>query len=82
MRSAYGTEPVIQPTLGGSLPDAVWTRTMKTPSVMVPYANADENNRSPNENLVVDRFFDGIRCTCGLLSRLGAMKKRTAPIKT
>jgi len=44
---------------------------MGTPSVMVPYANADENNHSPNENLEVDRFFDGIRCTCSVLSHLG-----------
>jgi acetylornithine deacetylase/succinyl-diaminopimelate desuccinylase-like protein len=75
VRSAYNTEPVIQPTLGGSLPDAIWTRTMGIPSVMVPYANADESNHSPNENLVVERFFDGIRCTCCVLSGLGGMKK-------
>ncbi len=74
VRSAYGSEPVIMPTLGGSLPDAVWTRTMATPSVMVPYANADENNHSPNENLVIECFFDGIRCSCSVLSRLGTVK--------
>ena len=74
VRSAYGTEPIIQPTLGGSLPDSVWTKIMGTPSVMVPYANADESNHSPNENLVAELFFDGIRCTCSVLARLGAMK--------
>jgi hypothetical protein len=51
---------------------------MKTPSVMVPYANADENNHSPNENLVVDRFFEGIRCTCSVLSGLGIMNNKSS----
>lgn len=71
VRDAYGTEPIIQPSLGGSLPDYVWTKILRVPSIIVPYANADENNHSPNENLEIDKFLNGIRCTCSVLAALG-----------
>ncbi len=72
---AYGETPILQPSLGGSLPDYVWTKILKVPSVVVPYANADECNHAPNENLEVDKFFKGIRCSCSVLSALGRMKR-------
>jgi acetylornithine deacetylase/succinyl-diaminopimelate desuccinylase-like protein len=75
VEEAYGEEPILQPSLGGSLPDYVWTKILKVPSVVVPYANADESNHAPNENLEVDKFFKGIRCSCSVLSALGKMKK-------
>jgi len=70
VREAYGVEPMVQPSLGGSLPDYVWTRTLGVPSVLVPYANADENNHAPNENLDLENFYAGIKCTLCLLDRL------------
>jgi acetylornithine deacetylase/succinyl-diaminopimelate desuccinylase-like protein len=72
---AYGEAPILQPSLGGSLPDYVWTKILNVPSVVVPYANADESNHAPNENLEVDKFFKGIRCSCSVLSALGRMKR-------
>jgi acetylornithine deacetylase/succinyl-diaminopimelate desuccinylase-like protein len=72
---AYGESPILQPSLGGSLPDYVWTKILNVPSVVVPYANADESNHAPNENLEVDKFFKGIRCSCSVLSTLGRMKR-------
>ena len=73
MRRAYGVEPVIQPSLGASLPDAVWTRTLGVPSVIVPYANADESNHAPNENLDLEKFYAGIKCSLSVLETLGKM---------
>jgi acetylornithine deacetylase/succinyl-diaminopimelate desuccinylase-like protein len=73
VRRAYGVEPVIQPSLGASLPDAVWTRTLGLPSVLVPYANADESNHAPNENLDLEKFYAGIRCSLSVLETLGKM---------
>lgn len=71
VKDAYQTEPVLQPSLGGSLPDYVWTKLLKLPSVVVPYANFDEANHSPNENMGVENFFNGIKCTCHVLEYLG-----------
>jgi hypothetical protein len=40
------------------------------PSFIVPYANADERNRAPNENIEVARFYAGIRTAASLLAYL------------
>ncbi len=71
VREAYGEEPLVMPSLGGSLPDYVWTGILGVPSVVVPYANHDEDNHAPNENIALDRFFSGIRCTATVLKELG-----------
>lgn len=72
---AFQQEPLIQPSLGGSLPDYVWTKILKTPSIIVPYANFDQRNHSPNENIKVDYFFNGIKCTCHVIHALGEHAK-------
>lgn len=71
---AYGHEPVVMPSLGGSLPDYVWTGLLGVPSIVVPYANPDEDNHAPNENMALDCFYNGIRCTAAVLAELGKLK--------
>ncbi len=71
--AAQGEEPLIVPALGGSLPDYVFTKILAIPAFGVPYANPDEANHAPNENLEVERFFAGIRTGAAVLSQLGAM---------
>jgi acetylornithine deacetylase/succinyl-diaminopimelate desuccinylase-like protein len=70
VRQARGQEPVITPSAGGSLPDCVWTKTLGVPSVLVPYANHDEANHSPNENLTLDAFYGGIETSIHLFAAL------------
>lgn len=73
VREARGAEPVAT-VLGGTLPDYVFTRILGSPSVIVPYANHDEHNHAPNENLRLDLFDAGVRTTLHLfdtLSRFG-----------
>jgi hypothetical protein len=60
--------------MGGSLPDYVFTKILGIPDFTVPYANADENNHAPNENLEVELFIRGIKCGAAMLSCLGEMK--------
>jgi acetylornithine deacetylase/succinyl-diaminopimelate desuccinylase-like protein len=69
---AQGEDPLIVPALGGSLPDYVFTRILGIPAFGVPYANPDEANHAPNENLEVERFFAGIRTGAAILAQLGA----------
>ena len=66
----FGTEPVDVPLVGGSLPSAVWPQVLGVPSLTVPYGNADQANHSPNENMIVERFFAGIRTSAALLAEL------------
>ena len=68
---AQGVEPLLVPSAGGSLPDYVFTKILGTHAFVVPYANADEANHAPNENLKLDCFINGIRTGAALLSRLG-----------
>lgn len=72
--AARGVEPLLYPTVGGSLPDYVFTKILGLPAFVVPYANADEANHAPNENLELVRFIDGIRTGAALLSELGKLK--------
>lgn len=65
----WDTDPILKPTLGGSLPTASFACHLNIPVVIVPYANSDENNHSPDENLALDCFANGIRTTVALLNR-------------
>jgi acetylornithine deacetylase/succinyl-diaminopimelate desuccinylase-like protein len=73
VEKGFGRKAYIQPSMGGSLPDAVWTKILGAPSVVVPYANADEANHSPNENLVIENFYDGILSTCFVIDALSEL---------
>jgi acetylornithine deacetylase/succinyl-diaminopimelate desuccinylase-like protein len=73
--AAQGTAPLLVPALGASLPNYVFTKTLGIPAFDVPYANPDESNHAPNENLEVARFFMGIKTGAAMLSYLGALSK-------
>jgi acetylornithine deacetylase/succinyl-diaminopimelate desuccinylase-like protein len=75
--AAQGAEPLLMPAMGGSLPDYVWTKTLGVPAFVVPYANADEANHAPNENLEIERFFMGIKTGAAMLAYLGAIEPKT-----
>jgi acetylornithine deacetylase/succinyl-diaminopimelate desuccinylase-like protein len=71
--AARGVEPLLYPVMGGSLPDYVFTKILGVPAFVIPYANADEANHAPNENLEVDLFISGIRAGAAVLWRLGCL---------
>ena len=73
IEAAQGIEPLLVPAMGGSLPDYVFTKTLGIPAFVVPYANADEANHAPNENLEVERFFMGIKTGAAMLAYIAAM---------
>ena len=60
---------------GASLPDGIWTKQLGIPAFVVPYANHDEDNHAPNENMEVSAFVAGIRTSAALLSELGQMQR-------
>jgi acetylornithine deacetylase/succinyl-diaminopimelate desuccinylase-like protein len=69
--TARGEPPLVYPCVGGSLPDYVFTKILGVPAFVMPYANADEANHAPNENLEIELFLKGIRTGAALLDRLG-----------
>jgi acetylornithine deacetylase/succinyl-diaminopimelate desuccinylase-like protein len=74
--AAQGVEPLLIPAMGGSLPDYVFTKVLGIPAFVVPYANADEANHAPNENLELDRFIMGIKTGAAMLAYLGGRPGR------
>src|SRR5262249_19383046 len=69
-RAHAGQRAVLLPTLGGSVPIWAFTDIMKLPTLLVPYANANNRQHSPNEHLRLDHLFQGIRTTAQLLGEL------------
>ncbi len=70
VEKGFGTRPIDVPLVGGSLPDAVWTKTLGTPSFLVPYGDPEQANHAPNESYSVERFHQGIRTSAILLAEL------------
>jgi acetylornithine deacetylase/succinyl-diaminopimelate desuccinylase-like protein len=73
--AAQGIEPLEYPAMGGSLPDYVFTKILGVPAFVVPYANADEANHAPNENLKLECFLNGIRTGAALLNEIGRFER-------
>ncbi|HSF04234.1 MAG TPA: M20/M25/M40 family metallo-hydrolase [Methylomirabilota bacterium] len=69
---AHGGQPtVLMPTAGGSVPIWAFTDILNVPTLLVPYANANNRQHSPNEHLRLDHLFQGVRTTARLLTDLG-----------
>jgi acetylornithine deacetylase/succinyl-diaminopimelate desuccinylase-like protein len=64
----HGAEPVRIRTSGGSIPISPFVETLGIPAVTVPTVNPDNNQHSPNENLRVGNFVDGIGVMIAVLT--------------
>ncbi|MDX8541878.1 M20/M25/M40 family metallo-hydrolase [Mesorhizobium abyssinicae] len=71
--AAQGEEPLLIPAGFGSLPGYVFTKILGIPAFVTPYANHDEANHAPNENLELSCFYNGIRTGAALLHELGSI---------
>ena len=67
-----GARAVLMPTAGGRVPIWAFTDILERPTLLVPYANANNRQHSPNEHLRLDHLFQGVRTTAQLLTDLGA----------
>ncbi len=63
--------PVLQPTLGGSLGNDIFTETLGLATVWVPYAQPNNGQHGPNEHLRIDHFITGIKMSATALTALG-----------
>ncbi len=69
LRRTFGEAPVKIRTHGGSIPIAPFVTTLDVPAVIVPLVNPDNNQHSPNENLRIGNYFDGVRSCLGILTQ-------------
>ncbi|MBJ3777011.1 M20/M25/M40 family metallo-hydrolase [Acuticoccus mangrovi] len=77
---ARGAEPLLQPMLGATLPTAAFQSVLGLPTFLVPFANADEANHAPDENLKIACFRDGIRTAAAIYVSIGAAGRVPDPV--
>jgi len=68
MQRLYGEEPILIRTMGGSIPIAPLVATLGVPAAIVPTVNIDNNQHSPNENIRLGNFIEGIAILMAVLS--------------
>ena len=68
LTDAFDTTPVRERTMGGSIPISPFVSILDAPAVVVPFANKDNNQHSPNENFRMGNYIDGLRSMYYILS--------------
>jgi acetylornithine deacetylase/succinyl-diaminopimelate desuccinylase-like protein len=68
MVRAFGEEPIRKRTSGGSIPISPFVHSLGVPAVTIPTVNADNNQHSPNENLRVGNYIDGVKTFLAILT--------------
>jgi len=69
IKDATGSD-LIEPAMPGTVPNYVWADILKVSVFTIPYANFDQHNHAPNENLTEKAFYDGIKTTYELLNNM------------
>ena len=69
----WKVEPILMPRVGATNPEYVFTKIAGLPSVCVPYANADESNHAPNENMTLECFYNGIHTSAEVIKEIGML---------
>lgn len=73
LTTVWDQAPAEYPVLGGSLPAAYFRDTAElaaVPALVVPYANPDQGNHSPNEHLDLECFRKGIKTSAETILHL------------
>jgi acetylornithine deacetylase/succinyl-diaminopimelate desuccinylase-like protein len=68
MQLGLGSNPVLVPTVGGSLPLFVFEQELNTAPITVPIANHDNNQHAENENIKLKNFFEGIQIFSAIMT--------------
>ncbi|MEM1339018.1 MAG: M20/M25/M40 family metallo-hydrolase [Bacteroidota bacterium] len=68
LKNAFGEEPIRIRMSGGSIPIAPFVTTLNIPAVTVPTVNRDNNQHSPNENLRLGNYREGILTMLAILN--------------
>jgi acetylornithine deacetylase/succinyl-diaminopimelate desuccinylase-like protein len=67
-----GAPPVVLPSLGGSLPNDIFTDTLGLPAIWVPHSYPGCSQHAPNEHLPAAIFPDAVAMMTGLYWDIGA----------
>ncbi|MEO0570086.1 MAG: M20/M25/M40 family metallo-hydrolase [Bacteroidota bacterium] len=68
LNNAFDEEPIRIRMSGGSIPISPFVTTLGIPAVTVPTVNRDNNQHSPNENLRLGNYREGIKTMLAILA--------------
>ena len=68
LKKAFNEDPIMIRMSGGSIPISPFVITLGIPAVSVPTVNRDNNQHSPNENLRLGNYRDGIKTMIAILT--------------
>ena len=68
LERAFGETPIRIRMSGGSIPISPFVTTLGIPAVTVPTVNRDNNQHSPNENLRLGNYREGIQTMLAILT--------------
>lgn len=66
---AFGEKPIKIRTGGGSIPISPFVASLGLPAILVPAVYIENNQHSPNENLRLGNYVDGIRAYLAILTQ-------------
>jgi acetylornithine deacetylase/succinyl-diaminopimelate desuccinylase-like protein len=67
IRITGNEQPVLQPTMGGSLPLFLFEKYLQAKTISVPIANHDNNQHAENENIRLQNLWDGIETMAAIM---------------
>ncbi|TMM56235.1 M20/M25/M40 family metallo-hydrolase [Maribacter algarum] len=67
LQNAFGEEAIMIRMSGGSIPISPFVTTLGVPAVTVPTVNRDNNQHSPNENIRLGNYREGIKTMIAIL---------------
>lgn len=68
VEAALGEKPILTPTLGGSVPLYIFEAATRSPQIILPIVNHDNNQHAANENLRIKNLWDGIEIFAALMT--------------
>ncbi len=68
LKNTFDQDPVLLRTMGGSVPIAPFINVLNVPAVVLPLVNPDNNQHSPNENILLKNYFRGAETLYGVLA--------------
>lgn len=75
LEETHDNKPLIKPTSSASLPFHKLSEELEAECILVPYANHDDNQHAPDENMKLDLFRKGIICSAKIMERIGEKEK-------
>lgn len=68
LTSTFGQDPIMIRNSGGSIPISPFVVTLGIPAVTVPTVNRDNNQHSPNENIRLGNYIEGVQTFLAILN--------------